>query len=273
MRTLLLLFLMSGLVFAEEKSTGEGSLLLPHELQNAQLEDKAGVLVPLDIALTNQDGTALRLGDYFSPSDSRPVVLVLGYYGCEQLCGLVATGVVKGLKQVSFKPGLDYRLISVSIDPRESIGLAKTKQELFTEALGISKDNRSSWNFHVTSSEEALRLSQAVGFNYYYDKKVDQFAHGAGFFVLTPAGVLARTLFGISFKPSDIKLALSEAAEGKIGSFLDRVILSCFHYDPDSHRYGVYVFGVMRLGGILTILLLGGVLLMYFRKERKRSVV
>lgn len=247
--------------------------MVPRELQNAELEDKAGTQVPLDISMTDQDGKERKLGDYFSASDKRPVVLILGYYGCPMLCGLVATGIVKGLKQVSFKPGPDYRLISVSIDEREQVSLAKTKQELFSEALGIAKSDVSSWTFHVTTSEEALKLSKAIGFNYYFDKKIDQFAHGAGFFVVTPAGVLARTLFGISFKPSDIKLALSEAAEGKIGSFLDRVLLSCFHYDPDSHRYGVYVFGVMRLGGVLTILILGGVLLMYFRQERKRSVV
>jgi protein SCO1/2 len=139
------------------------------------------------------------------------------------------------------------------------------------QALGIS--NPEYWKFHVMSAGEAQKLADAVGFNYYYDKKEDQFAHGAGFFVLTPTGKLARTLFGISYAPTDIKLALSEAAEGKIGSFIEQVLLSCFHYNPDSQRYGVYILGVMRLGGVLTMLLLGGVLLMYFRFERKRSVV
>ncbi len=128
----------------------------------------------------------------------------------------------------------------------------------------------------MMSKEEARRLADAVGFNYVYEQKSKQFAHGAGIFVLSPTtGVLSRTLFGISFKPQDIRLALGEAADGKIGSFVDRVLLSCFHYDPDSHRYGIYVMGVMRLGGILTMLILGAVLVMYFRGERKsaKSVV
>jgi len=267
----LLVFALSNTTQAE-KSEGEGSLLMPHELQNATLVDKAGVQVPLDIILTDQDGKKLLLGDYFSPEDKRPVILTIGYYGCPMLCSLVLNGLLEGLKGVNFKAGPEYRIISVSIDEREQPDLAKAKQKVYLEALGISSDP-SAWSFHVTSSTEARRLSDAVGFNYYFDKKIDQFAHGAGFFVLTPTGVLARTLFGISFTPSDIKLSLSDAADGKIGSFLEQILLSCFHYDPDSQRYGVYIMGVMRLGGILTILMLGGFLLMYFRLERKRSVV
>lgn len=254
------------------ENNGEGSLLVPHALQNSTLLDKAGVQVPLDIILTDQDGRKLLLGDYFSPKDKRPVILTIGYYGCPMLCSLVHKGLVEGLKGLSFKAGIDFRLISVSIDEREQPSLAKAKQKNYLETLGLSHDP-SAWTFHVMSATEAKRLSDAVGFNYYFDKKIDQFAHGAGFFVLTPTGVLARTLFGIEFSPSDIKLSLSEAADGKIGSFLEQIILSCFHYDPDSQRYGVYIIGVMRLGGILTILMLGGFLLMYFRQERKRSVV
>jgi protein SCO1/2 len=177
---------------------------------------------------------------------------------------------VEGLKQVSYKMGKDYRVVSVSIDDREKPDLAKKKQENYLGAMNMSPEQSDAWNFHVMTSGEAKRLANAVGFNYYFDEKNDQFAHGAGFFALSPKGILSRTLFGITYTPSDIKLALSEAADGKIGSFVDRVLLSCFHYDPDSHRYGVYIFGVMRLGGILTILILGTVLLLYFRGEKKR---
>jgi protein SCO1/2 len=173
---------------------------------------------------------------------------------------------LESLKNVSLSLGQDYRIVSVSIDHRETVDLAKIKQQLYLDALN-SKDEQA-WNFHVTSKDEAKRLADAVGFNYFYDKRDDQFGHGAGFFVLSPKGVLSRTLFGISFLPSDVNFALLDAGEGNIGSFVDKVLLSCFHYDPDSHRYGVYVFGVMRLGGILTILIMSLVLLMYFRYEK-----
>jgi protein SCO1 len=248
---------------------GEGSLRMPKELEQAEIEDKAGARLPLDVVMTNQDGKIVTLADYFSSSDKRPVILTLGYYGCPMLCSLVLNGLLEGLKGISFKPGQDYRLISVSIDAREKPDLAHRKRGAYLASLNAPLDV-DWWQFHVADAEASKRLAQSVGFNYSYDKKTDQFAHGAGFFVITPDGVLSRTLFGISYKPTDIKLALSEASDGKIGSFIDRVILSCFHYNPDSHRYGIYIMGVMRLGAMATVLILGIVLLMYFRGERKR---
>lgn len=265
-RSALLVVLMIALgSFAE----GEGSLRVPKALEHAEIDDKAGVQVPLDIMLTDQDGKQIRLGDYFA-NNSQPVILTLGYYGCPMLCSLVLNGMLDALKNLSFKLGEEYQIISVSIDEREQPELAKKKQLAYLQALGASAEQEKSWNFHVASADQSKKLANALGFNFYFDKRNDQFAHGAGFFVLSPTGVLSRTLFGISFTASDIKLALSEAAAGKIGSFLERVILSCFHYNPDSHRYGVYILGVMRLGGILTVLLLGMFLLVYFRVERIR---
>jgi protein SCO1 len=261
-----LILLLGDLLNAE----GEGSLRMPNEIMQAELEDKSGAKLPLDVMLTDQDGRVLSFGDYISSEDARPIILTLGYYGCPMLCTLVLNGLLEGLKDISFEPGKHYRILSISIDPRETSDLANRKRKNYLEAFDAKTDDNF-WNFHVTNSHDAKKLADAVGFNYYYDKKTDQFAHGAGFFVVTAKGVLSRTLFGINFKSSDIKLALSEAAEGKIGSFIDRVILSCFHYDPDSHRYGVYIFGVMRLSGILTIIILGTVLLIYFRSERKRA--
>jgi protein SCO1/2 len=250
-------------------TAGEGSLRVPTELAHAQIEDKAGAKLPLDVKITDQNGEEKILGSYFSEGDKRPVILTLGYYGCPMLCSLVLNGLVEALKQINFTPGKDFRLVSVSIDERERPALAKQKQKAYLGALNAD-ENVSWWNFHVTSAGEARRLADAVGFGYEFDKKIDQFAHGAGFFVLSPEGILSRTLFGISYAPTDVKLALSEATDGKIGSFIDRVLLSCFHYDPDAHRYGVYIFGVMRLGGILTVIILGSVLLFYFRQEKKR---
>lgn len=246
-----------------------GSLRMPQELKGIEIEDKAGAHLPMDVKMTDETGRRIALGEYFDEDDKRPIILTLGYYECPMLCSLVLNGMVEALKEVSFKLGQDFRMISVSIDHRDTPELANKKRANYLTALDQKVDS-DQWHFHVMDAQHARRLADAVGFNYAYDKKNDQFAHGAGFFVISPQGVLSRTLFGISFKPGDIKLALSEAADNKIGSFVDRVILSCFHYDPDSHRYGVYIFGVMRLGGIATILILGMVLLMYFRGERKR---
>ncbi|HXW53006.1 MAG TPA: SCO family protein [Myxococcota bacterium] len=251
-----------------------GSLQLPKELKAAEIEDKAGAEIPLDIAMTDQDGRQVTLGHYLNAGDDRPIILTLGYYGCEMLCSPVLKALVEGLKGLNFTAGKEFRILSASIDEREKPELAKKKQADYLLSLGVG--DSSAWIFHVMSKEEARRLGDAVGFNYVYDQRSDQFAHGAGIFVISPTKrILSRTLFGISFKPQDLKLALGEAADGNFGSFVDRVLLSCFHYDPDSHRYGIYVMGVMRLGGILTMLILGAVLVMYFRSERKsaKSVV
>lgn len=243
--------------------------MVPKAIEQGQIEDKAGAVLPLDVELIDHNGKKVALKDYFNESQDKPIILTIGYYECPMLCSLVLNGLMNGLKDLSFKPEKDFLMLSVSIDHRESVELADKKRSNYIKALEQSVSDNF-WPFHIGDKEEVKRLADALGFNYFYDKRNDQFSHGAGVFVISPKGVLSRTLFGINFKPSDIKLALSEAADGKIGSFIDQVILSCFHYDPDSHKYGVYILGVMRLGGILTIIILGIVLFLFFRSDKKR---
>jgi protein SCO1/2 len=259
------------LVFALSLSAeGEGSLMLPNALKNIDIEDKAGAQIPLDISLIDHDGQPRLLSDYIG-KDELPTIITLGYFGCPMLCNLVLNGLLETVKKLGFRLGKDYRIVTISIDEKESSELALKKRNNYLAALLGTSEESAAWSFHVTKSEESKRLAQALGFNYRYDESEKQFAHGAGIFVISPKGILSRTLFGINFQPSDLKLALSEAAQGKIGSFIDRVILSCFHYNPDSHRYGVYIFGVMRLGGIITVLILALMLVFFFRGERRRA--
>lgn len=260
-----ILFTMALPIFGE----GEGSLRVPSQLAKGQIVEKAGAMLPLDMKLTDHEGNQITLGKYFTDGDDRPVILTLGYYKCAMLCSLVLGGLVKGLMGVSFKPGKQYRIISVSIDEKESVDLAQDKRDTYLKSMGAGSDV-DWWSFHVTTADEVKRLADAVGFGYYWDERVKEYSHGAGAFFITPKGVLSSTIYGIEFQPMDIKLGLSKAADGKIGSFFEQLILSCFHYDPDSHKYGVYIFGVMRICGVLTIVILAVMLLMYFRGERKR---
>jgi protein SCO1/2 len=248
-------------------ATGEGSLMVPKSMEQAQITDKAGAKIPSDIRFTDHNGQQKTLGDYLAPG--LPVITILGYMGCPMLCSLVMNGLVDALKLSKYKLGTDYRMVYASIDHRESYELAAKKRANYIEIMNVSEEQAKAWSFNVMEEGEARRLADALGFGFSYDKKIDQFAHGAGFFVLSPKGILSRTFFGIEFKPADINMALIESADGKIGSFIDKVLLSCFHYDPDSHRYGVYIFGVMRLAGLLTVLILATMLLLYFRNERK----
>ena len=152
------------------------------------------------------------------------------------------------------------------------VDLAQKKRENYLKTVKQKNISDKDFSFNVAKEEEVKRLAQALGFNYFYDKRTQQYAHGAGVFFLSSQGQLSRTLFGISFNPSDIKLALSDAANGKIGSFIDQIILSCFHYDPDSHRYGVYILGFVRICGIITVLVIGLFLLWFFHNEKKRHI-
>lgn len=259
---------------AVDPSGGEGSLYLPKEMAQAEIEDKAGTVLPKDILLTDENGREKSLGEYLDENDPRPLVITMLYYGCPRLCSLVLNGQIGVLKKIALAPGKDYRMLAISIDEREGPELAAQKGAVYREALGIKPEEKDAWIFHVAKKEESGRLAKALGFNFMYDQRDDQFAHGAGLFFVSSSGTLVRTLFGIEFSPNDLKLALSEASEGRVGTtFIERVILSCFHYDPDSHRYGVYIMGVMRLGGIVTMLLLGTFLLIYFRGERKRALM
>jgi protein SCO1/2 len=155
----------------------------------------------------------------------------------------------------------------VSINPNEKPELAREKRENYLKALGVSGD--APWTFALGQTQDVSRLAESVGFGYKYHEPSKEYIHSAGIFILSPDGKLTRTLYGISFKPNDLKMSLIDASNGTVGSLMDRIILSCFHYEPDSHKYGVYIFGVVRLAGALTILVLGSFVFFLFRRERR----
>ena len=246
---------------------GEGSLRVPHEIKGTEIIDKRGSLIPSDILLTNHRGEKIDLSNYFQEGNEKPVILTLGYYQCPMLCNLVLNGLLESLKTMSLKVGKDFRMISVSINPKETADLAKNKRANYLKSVSLGND--ADWDFYVGEESEVRRLADAVGFQYKYHERSKEYVHSAGIFILSPNGTLSRTLYGINYQASDVKMSLIDAGNHKIGSLLDRVILSCFHYNPDSHQYGVYVFGIMRLGGLLTVLVLSVMLFLYWRSEKR----
>ena len=250
---------------------GQAEPVLPKPLQNIDIADRLGNRLPLDVALTDHDGKSLRLGDYFSGDESgKPVLLVLGYYSCPMLCSLVLNGVLDALKNVDLQPGKDFRLVSISIDPRDSVEVAKSKRDTYLKTYEL-KEYADGIQFHIAKAEQSKRVADAVGFGYRWDEDTEQYAHAAGIFFVSPDGTLTRTLYGLTFQEQDVKFALMEASRGEVGSIVDKVILSCFSYTSDSQRYGVYIFGLFRFGGALTILLLGGLLITLWRSERIKA--
>lgn len=245
--------------------------MTPKALEGIDIVDRLGEKVPLDAELTDESGKKVKLGDYFSGGESgKPVVLVLGYYTCPMLCSLVLNSTFEGLQGVDLDMGEDYTVVSISIDPRDTVQIAHDKRETYLRAYK-REGAKAGLHFHVADEGEVRRVADAVGFGYRWDEKTEQYAHAAGIFFLSPDGTLTRTLFGLTFEPSDMKFALMEASRGEVGTIVDKVLLSCFTYTADSQKYGVYVFGLFRVGGVLTILFLGTLLFVLWRRERHRA--
>ena len=242
--------------------------VLPSELEAVQVEEHLGEMLPLDVVLTDHEGRQVKLGDYFGKG--RPVIVNLGYYGCPMLCGLVLNGLTKGLKGLPYLPGREFDVVSVTIDPHEDTALAKKKRESILEELG-KEGAGAGWSFNTASEAEIKRLADAVGFGYRWDEKSKQWAHAAMIVVASPEGKIARYLYGIEFDTKNLKLSLLDASEGKVGSTVDRILLYCFHYDTESKGYVLFARNFMKLGGAVTLVVLGAFLVAMWRRSPPRE--
>ena len=231
-------------------------------------EVKLGAETPLDAAFVDAEGREVRFGELLG---DRPTLLVLLYYECPMLCDLVLDGVVRSLKAVGFTPGADFSLVALSIDPDETIELARSKRDGYLQRYGRTVQPEG-WRF-VVGDEEAIRaVANAVGFEYVYVPSSGEYAHAAGITLLTSDGRVSRYLFGIEFAPRDLRFALIEASEGRIGSTVDKFLLRCFHYDPARGRYGFAIMNSIRFLGGLTVALLAWFVLRALRRDRKQRV-
>jgi protein SCO1/2 len=238
---------------------------LPKQLENIGIDDHAGQDLPLDAKLTDQDGNAVRLGDYFD--GKRPVLFAMAYYECPMLCSLVLKGALDSMKELKWTAGDDYRVVVVSFDPRDTPAKATAKRNNYIDAYGRKVAPRG-WDFLVGDEATTRRIADAVGFHYRWDPQGEQYAHAAGAFVLTPQGRISRTLYGLSFP--EIRLSLLEASEGKIGTVVEKFLLFCFHYDPAAKGYVLATLRLVKASGALTLLVLGAFLFRFWRAERRR---
>jgi protein SCO1 len=223
---------------------------------------------PVPRGLSFQDGRGLRVELDSLLGKGKPVLLTMGYYRCPLLCNLVHEGLAKGLKEAGMLPGRDFQGLAVSVDPNEEPKSAVTNQRRLLRALGDPGDEH--WPFLMPSPgrEDAVaKLAESVGFRYKYDDKSRQFAHAAVVMVLTPEGKVSRYLYDVKFKPRDLRFALVEASGGRVGTTLDRVLLTCFKYDPMSQGYTPYAFGFVRIGALLSFAALATLLIVLWRRE------
>jgi protein SCO1/2 len=215
------------------------------------IDERLGAAVPRDLIFTDQKGRRVRLGDLLG--GGRPVVLTLAYFRCPMLCDLVLQGISHGIRTLGWRPGRDYVGVTASIDPGDVARGAELKQAAVLQAIG-EPDAGAGWPFLVGDERNIRALADSVGFRYAYDPTSRQYAHPAVVVVLTPEGKVSRYLYGVEFRLLDLRLALTEASRGKVGTIVDRVLLTCFRYDPTVRRYGFYVSAVLK-GGAGTVLL------------------
>lgn len=234
---------------------------VPHELQGVDVEEKPNAQVPLDAPFLAEDGSEIRLRDLLRPD--RPMILQLGYNRCPMLCNLVLNGAVNGLKGVDWNAGDQFDLVSVSVAPAETPELAKVKKDGYVLEYGRPGATKG-FRFLTGPAESSHGLADAVGFRF-REQENGEIAHAAVLFVLTPEGRVSRYLYGTKFDPKDLRMALLEASEGKIGTTLDRFILWCHVYDPDARGYVLFAVRLMQLGGLVTLVVLAAGLFWLFR--------
>lgn len=237
----------------------------PPELEGVGIEERLGHNIDLGLSFVDQDGKSVYLKDYFR--DEKPVILALVYYSCPNLCNLLLNGLKDTLSSLDWRVGEKFRIVNVSIDPKETPHLASEKRVNYLKALNLPLNTP--WHFLTGKEENIKKLAGDIGFSYKYDKDQGQYAHSAALYVLTPEGKISRYLFGIMFDRKDLKLSLLEASHGKVGNFVDRMIMFCYHYDPKGRRYSLYATRLMRVGGVVTIVSL--IFFLIFLSRRKRE--
>ena len=246
--------------------------LPPPPVKDVGFDQKLGDSIPLDLVFKDEAGKDVRLSQYFG---KRPVVLSLVYFNCPMLCGMTTDGLVRSVRALRFEPGTDYEILSVSFDPRETPEMASEKKRTVMAQYG-RKSGPGGWHFLTGDAASVAALTKAVGFRYVWDAEQKQFAHATGVTLLTPQGRIAKYFFGIEYPTKDLRLALIEASEEKIGNVVDQLLLLCYHYDPKAGRYTVAVRNLVRGGAALTLVALVGFVTIMLRRERasaKRPLV
>lgn len=244
--------------------TGE----LPEEFEGAGVDEKLGEILPADIVFLDEEGNQVELGTYFD--GHRPVLLNLVYHDCPMLCGLVVQGLTKALAQMAWVPGDEFDVLTVSFNAAEGPEMASAAKEHAIHMLGNPKA-AAGWHF-LTGSQPAIdRLTEAVGFRYRWIEDQQDFAHPSVLMFVSGERMLARYIYGIEYDPKDVRTALVEASNGTIGTTIDQLILYCFQYDSDKNSYVPHALNLMKMGGLLTVIALGGMLFIFWRRESRRT--
>jgi protein SCO1/2 len=240
----------------------------PAELQGVDIVEHLGGPLPRDAAFRDTDGKPVKLGDFFD--GKRPTLFVFAYHSCPMLCSLVLDAAVRSLNDVQWTVGDEFDVVSVSIDPKDTPETATKKRAQVVSSYTRSRGDTKGWHFLTGDEANIRKVTDAVGFEYRYDARQKQYAHPAAIYLLTPEGHVARYLYGIEFPPGDVRLGLLEATEGRSISTTERLLLFCYHYDPQGKKYSLVAMNVMRLGGAATVFGMGTFFTIMWARGRRR---
>jgi protein SCO1/2 len=241
---------------------------LPTILNKVGVDQNLNRQLPLDATFTDDTGKTVRLGDYFK--EDKPAILALVYYTCPMLCSEELEGLTSSLEMVRYKPGKDFNVLAISIDPNDTTQLAAAKKRSYVKRFGRPETNYG-WHFLTGTQPNIDALTEAVGYHAVRvpgpDGKLTQFAHTSAIQVVTNQGRLAQYFYGVEYSPKDILFALSQASGGKVGSPVEAMVLYCYHYDPHTGHYSLIVARVVQAACLLTVFMLGGFMFVMFRKD------
>ena len=248
--------------------TGIVASNVPPQFKGVTFAQQLNQKLPLDATFKDEAGRTVRLGDYFG---QKPVLLAFVYYQCPMLCSQTLNGISSALKVLPFTPGDEFDVVIISFDPRDTPEAANAKKQAHLLHWSV-RDTAAGWHF-LTGDEPAIRqVTAAAGFNYFWDAPTGQYAHVSGILTVTPDGRLSRYFYGVEYSPKELRLALVESGEGRVGSAVEELLLYCYQYDPTSGRYGLVVMNLVRLGGLLTVAFVAGFVLVMRRRETRAPV-
>ncbi|MBC7172745.1 MAG: SCO family protein [Polyangiaceae bacterium] len=239
-------------------------------LDRIRVDERLDRSIPTDITFRDHEGRTVRLADYFVAG--KPVLLNFAYHSCTTLCTMVLDAVTRGISGVEWTAGDQYEIVTISIDTNDTPEQAATKRSGLLKRYG-REAGAQGWHFLVGEADAIERITDAVGFRYFYDSRQESFAHPAVIVFLTPAAKVARYIYGIEFAPESIRMALLEASEGRSITTTEQFLMYCYAYDPAAGSYVLMATRIMKLGGLLTLLVLGGFLGTLWRRERHRPRV
>ncbi|MDX1430073.1 MAG: SCO family protein [Rhodothermales bacterium] len=262
--TILLLCLLLAAIPASAQSSRD----LPAVYDGVGIQEHLGELAPLDLRFANAAGDSVRIADLLV--DEQPIVLNFVYHTCPMLCSILLDQLVEGLHGLERIPGDGYQLITVSMASFEDAELAGRQKERYLALLG-RPGSEHGWHFLTGSETNVQALADGVGFGFRWVEETQEFAHPAALIFLAGDGTITRYLHGMHYPPEDLEMAIKEASIGSVASVLDRIILYCYRYDPESNSYVAHAENLMKIGGLLSLATLGLLLFLLWRREAVRS--